>query len=313
MPAAIADLRADRLTLAAFAVVVLLGGTNFVAVRFSNQELPPFWGASLRFAIAALALFAAVALGRFPLPRGRALAGALVYGVLGFGVTYAIGYWALQSVPAGTAAVVLASAPLFTVILAWLHGQQRIHWRDLVGAGLALLGIAVMSKASANTDLPALPLLGILVMAVCFAEATVVAKQFPKSHPVSTNAVAVGLGAVLLFALSTAVGEPRIVPARAPTWIALAYLALLGSSAGFVLYLYVLKRWSASAVASQFVLFPLVAIAFAAWLERAPVTASLVLGAGIILAGVYVGVISQPATHRPCPRMGSEPCLGTTE
>lgn len=52
-------------------------GTNFVAVRFSNQELPPFWGAGLRFAAAALVLSAAAALGRFPLPRGRALAGAL--------------------------------------------------------------------------------------------------------------------------------------------------------------------------------------------------------------------------------------------
>jgi drug/metabolite transporter (DMT)-like permease len=272
MSVAIADPRADRLTLGAFAVVVLLGGTNFVAVRFSNQELPPFWGASLRFAAASLVLFAAIAIGRFPLPRGRALAGALVYGVLGFGVTYAMGYWALRSVPAGTAAVVLASAPLFTVLLAWLHGQQGIHWRDLAGAGLALLGIAVMFRTSADADLPVLPLLGILVMAVCFAEATV-----------------------------------------AQTWIALAYLALLGSSAGFVLYLYVLKRWSASAVANQFVLFPLVAIVLAAWLERAPVTGPLVLGAGIVLAGVYVGVISQPAAHRPCPRMGSEPCLGTTE
>ena len=60
-----------------------------------------------------------------------------------------------------------------------------------------------MFGTSVTTDLPVLPLLGMLVMAVCFAEATVVAKQFPKSHPVSTNAVAMGLGAVLLLVLST--------------------------------------------------------------------------------------------------------------
>lgn len=120
-------------------------------------------------------------------------------------------------------------------------------------------------------------------------------------------------GAVLLLVLSAVVGEPRAVPTRAPTWMALGYLVLLGSSAGFVLYLYVLRRWSASAVANQFVLFPLVAIALAAWLEGAPVTGSLLLGAGIVLAGVYVGVISQPASRRPCPRMGSEPCMGVVE
>jgi drug/metabolite transporter (DMT)-like permease len=170
-----------------------------------------------------------------------------------------------------------------------------------------------MFSTSVSADLPVLPLLAMLVMAVCFAEATVVVKQFPKSHPVSTNAVAMALGAVLLLVLSTVMGEPRVVPNRAPTWVALAYLAVLGSSALFVLYLFVLKRWSASAVANQFVLFPLVAIALAAWLERAPVTGSLLLGAGIVLTGVYVGVITQPAARRPCPKMGSEPCLGTAE
>jgi drug/metabolite transporter (DMT)-like permease len=313
MQATLESRRPDALVLGAFVVIVLLGGTNFVAVRFSNQELPPFWGAGLRFALASLVLFSAVAIGRFPLPGGRARVGALVYGGLGFGVTYAVGYWALQRVPAGIAAVVLATAPLFTVLLAWLHGQQRVHARDLAGAGLALLGIAVMFGTSISAELPVLPLLGILVMAVCFAEATVVAKQFPKSHPVSTNAIAMGLGAVLLLALSTAIGEAHVVPSRVPTWIALGYLVLLGSSVGFVLYLYVLRRWSASAAANQFVLFPLVAIALAAWLERAPVTAPLLLGAGIVLTGVYVGVITQPAGHRPCPKMGSEPCLGATE
>jgi drug/metabolite transporter (DMT)-like permease len=254
MQATIGGARTDRWVLAAFLVVVLLGGTNFVAVRFSNQELPPFWGAGLRFAAAALVLFAAAALGRFPLPRGRALVGALVYGALGFGAAYAIAYWALRSVPAGIAAVVLASAPLLTVLVAWLHGQQRILWRDIAGAGLALLGIGVIFGTSVNVDLPILPLLGIFAAALCFAEATVVAKQFPKSHPVSTNAVA-----------------------------------------------------------NQFVLFPLVAIALAAWLERAPITGSLLLGAGIVFTGVYVGVISQPAARRPCPKMGSEPCMGAVE
>jgi drug/metabolite transporter (DMT)-like permease len=305
--------RVDRLTFGAFAGVVLLGGSNFVAVRFSNLELAPFWGAGLRFTLAALVLFSAVVLGRFPLPRGRALGGAVLYGVLGFGVTYAIGYWALRSVPAGNAAVVLAMAPLFTVLLAWVHGQQRLHWRDVAGAGLALAGIGVMFSASIRADVPALPLLGMLVMALCFAEATVVAKQFPRSHPVSTNAIAMGIGAAVLLVLSLVIGEPRVMPSRAPTWIALAYLVLLGSSAGFVLYLYVLRRWSASAAANQFVLFPLVAIALAAWLERAPVTASLLLGAGIALSGVYVGVIAQPPAVRPCPKMGSEPCLGVAE
>ena len=75
------------MTLTAFAAIVLLGSVNFVAVRFSNRELPPFWGAGLRCAAASLLFFALVLALRLALPRGRALAGAFLYGALAFGGT----------------------------------------------------------------------------------------------------------------------------------------------------------------------------------------------------------------------------------
>ena len=49
-----------RLTLIAFVTLALIGGGNGVAIRFSNRELPPFWGASLRFSVAAALFFAVV-------------------------------------------------------------------------------------------------------------------------------------------------------------------------------------------------------------------------------------------------------------
>jgi hypothetical protein len=64
----------DTLTLGAFAVVVTLGAGNFLAVRMSNLELPPFWGAGLRFGLAALSFVAIVLVLRLPWPRGRELA-----------------------------------------------------------------------------------------------------------------------------------------------------------------------------------------------------------------------------------------------
>jgi hypothetical protein len=63
----------DPATAVAFLGIVVLGGMNAVGVRFSNQELAPFWGATLRFGIAAIVLFGIVALRRVPMPRGAAL------------------------------------------------------------------------------------------------------------------------------------------------------------------------------------------------------------------------------------------------
>src|SRR5688572_20088800 len=112
---------ARRLTLLAFVVSTVLAGNNAIAVRFSNQELPPFFGAGLRFGAAALILFGVVAALRLPLPTGRSLTGALVFGSLQYGMSYALMYWSLQQVPAGMFQVVLALAPLFTFVLAIAH------------------------------------------------------------------------------------------------------------------------------------------------------------------------------------------------
>lgn len=302
------DRLGDRLTLAAFLVTVLLGGLNFVAVRFSNRELPPFWGAGLRIGAAALVLLAVASIQRLQFPRGRALLGASIYGLLGFGGSYALGYWAILYIPAGLAAVILASAPLFTFVLAVVQGLERFQWRGLLGAVLAITGIALTSLGSVGGAVPFWPLLAALGMALCFAEASIIIKRFPASHPVSTNVVAMAVGAVVLLGLSTLRDEARILPAQTSTWVALLYLILLGTSAVFVLFLFVLKRWSASTIAYQFVLFPLVAVAASSLLEGTPVTMGLLLGGGLILGGVYVGVVAPGAPPQPHPRMGSEPC-----
>lgn len=126
----------DRATIGAFAGFVLIGGINFVAVRFSNRELMPYFGAGVRFSVAALLLVLVVTIRRVPIPRGRALTGAVTYGVLAFTLAYALAYTALTTLPAGIGSVVFASTPLFTVFLAPLHGIER--FREACSARLSL-------------------------------------------------------------------------------------------------------------------------------------------------------------------------------
>src|SRR5712692_3701228 len=94
----------NKLLLAFFGIVTI-SGSIYVAVRLSNFELPPFWGAGLRFAVSSLLFFAVIVVRRIALPRGKALLGALVYGVLGFGASNAFFYYALMSLQAGLTSV----------------------------------------------------------------------------------------------------------------------------------------------------------------------------------------------------------------
>ena len=79
--------RPDRLTLLAFAGVVLFGGVNAIAVKKSVEELAPFWSAGLRFVVAGLLLVAIVVAPRRPCPPGRSVTGARRYGVVAFAAT----------------------------------------------------------------------------------------------------------------------------------------------------------------------------------------------------------------------------------
>lgn len=127
-----------RTTMMAFTATVFIGGINFIAVKFSNAELPPLYGAAVRFAAAAVIFFAIARIGRMELPRGAALVGASVYGLLNFGIGYALLYFALLGISAGTASVVLASVPLITLLLAVLHGQERFTPRGVIGGLLVI-------------------------------------------------------------------------------------------------------------------------------------------------------------------------------
>ncbi len=277
----------------AFAILVVLGGGNGVAIRFSNRELSPFWGAGLRFAGAALFFFALVAVGHHELPRGRALAGAVLFGFLTFGASFALIYWALVTVQAGLAQVVLATIPLLVLLIAIGQRQERFKLNRLVGALLALGGIAlIFAERISGRSAPALALLAILAAAVCIAEGTVVVKAFPRLPGPMMNAIAMTTGALFLFAVSQITHEHWRVPERGSTWAALIYLVALGSAAVFALYLFVLRRWPASMAAYQFVLIPVVTVLVSSWLDGETVTIALVAGGLLVLAGVYVGALA---------------------
>jgi drug/metabolite transporter (DMT)-like permease len=287
----------DRVTLGAFVLGAVLAGGNGIGIRFSNRELDPLWGAGLRFALAA-ALFAVVMVAmRLALPRGRALAGVVVFGLLQFGATYALAYYALVELHAGFGQILLALVPLMTLLLATAQGQERLRLAALGGAIVALAGVAVMSSAPLRDSLPLLSVLAGLGSALCFAEAAVLVRRFPPVHLVTMNAVGMTVGAAALLAASLLAGEERALPDRGATWSAVAYLATLGTMGVFVLYITVIRRWGASRAAYSFVLIPLVTVVLSAWLDDEPIGWSLVLGGLLVLVGVYIGALRAPATE----------------
>lgn len=291
----------DPATLTAFLAAVTIAGGNAPAIRYVSCrtcELDPFWGAAMRFMLAS-AIFAVIARTlRTGAPRGRALHGAVLFGVLQFGAGFGLVYWGLVRAPAGLGQVLIACVPLVTFGLALAHRQERFRWEGLVGAALALGGIAVVFNSGLDAGVPLRSMLAILAGALCWAEALVVVKGFPQLHPAAMNTIAMGVGAIVLLALSAIFGESFVVPESASTWEAQAYLVIAGSIGVFWLYVFVLRRWTASAASYQLVLIPLVTVPVSAWLQDERITASFAAGSVLVLVGVYIGALRRPSGRR---------------
>lgn len=277
--------------LLAFAGMVLIAGANAVAVRFTIRELAPFWSAALRFIAAATVFFVIMTILKVPFSKGKGLAGDVVYGLLSFGMSYALFYWGVREVPAGVAQVIFAFSPLFTVFLAALHGLEGIASRRVIGALLAAGGFMVVSGDQLSANVPIPRMMALLLAAATAAEAMVLVKWFPRTNPVAKNAIGMTSGAAFLLTLALITGEPIVLPRETTTWFALAYLVVLGTVLVFTFFLYVLNRWTASASSYQFVLLPFVTVIYGYLLLDERITAIFAVGAALVIAGVYIGAV----------------------
>lgn len=284
--------RVGGFTWSAFLVVVFIGGGNFVAVRVSNQELQPFWGAGLRFSLAAV-VFLAVALAlRLAWPRGRQLRLVALYGLFSFTLAYSLMYWALVRVSAGMAAVLLAVVPLITPLLAVAHRMEKLNRRTLTGAFIALAGIVVMTVGPSAMILPLSGLVAIAIAALALGESVIIGKKVSVGHPVMTNAVGMPIGALGLLLISAVAGEQWAIPQQTEVIWSVLYLSMIGSVGLFVLFLLVVRRWAPSAAAYAFVLFPVVSLLLEAWLLEEPLTIQAMVGVLVVMAGVWFGALA---------------------
>ncbi len=289
-----------RNVLVAFALFILTGGGASVAIRITYAELPPFWAAASRFALAALAFWGLAYFRKLSIPKGRALLGALIFGTLTVGLAFVLIAWGLVATPASLYQILMATVPLLTLFLSAVHGVEQVTVRGVLGSLLAIAGIAVSVGGSSAANISWPHIAGILVAAAFIAEGGVLIKKFPPNPPIMTNAIGMTTGAIILGAVSLITGESWTIPLQANTWIAFIYLVIFVTLVAFLLYMFVLGNWTASGTSYGFVLIPLVTIVVASSVAGEVITANFLLGAVLVLSGVLIGALI-PEKANPAP------------
>ena len=284
-------------TVAAFLALVILSGGVSVAIRISYAELPTFWGAAIRFGPAAIVLWGVVLIRRIPVPMGRALLVSLLFGVLSIGFGRSLMYWGLEETPASLHQIIVSLTPLMTLFFANLHGREKIVARNLLSALLACAGITIAFGGLSAGNLSMIHLFSLLIAAACMAEGGVIMKGYTRINPIVIAAIATTVGTIIIIALSLLNKEPWLLPSSPQMWWVMAYLTIGASVIPLLLYLYILKRWPASAAIYPMVLMPFVTVLLATSLTDERVTWVFILGGLLVVIAVWFGAIMVQPIH----------------
>lgn len=265
-------------------------------IRIGLRGIPPITGVALRFAIASTALLAltpmlGVKLGRSPIERRLWLVNAL----LTFAIPYSILYWAEQWVPSGLAAVIFATFPLLTALIAhFLLLEERLTAARIAGVLIGFAGIAVIfSEDFQALGGPQVLKAGaaLLLSPLCASFGGVIVKRWGQGvHPLSIAAVPMGITALLLGPIAWLLESTREVTFDTPSVLALLYLAIIGSAVPFTLYFWLLKHQSATSISMINYATPVIAVAVGTLFLREPFTPRILAGVALVLIGVAVAV-----------------------
>ncbi len=298
----------DRL-LAAF--VALLWGVNFLAIHIGLQHFPPLFLAALRFAVIAVPALLLV-----PRPRVR-LRWLLGYG-LGFGTLQFLFLFVAMDVgmPTGLASLVLQASAPFTVLLGATLLRERLVRRQGVGIALAVLGLAAIAVARAQTA-ALLPVVLTLLGALGWALGNLASRLAAPPDPLHLTLWMAVVPPVPLLAASWVVEGPAagwdalqaaFTPAGVPGLLALAYIAVLATVVGTGIWTALMRRHPAGVVAPYSLLVPVVGMGLAALvLGERPSAVELVAGV-VIVGGVLLGT---PRPALPAPVVPRPACAAT--
>ncbi len=278
-------------------VAAVLFGSSVVAVRVTVQEVPPLSLAVLRFGQGGLLLVFVLLLvgGRNVLRvKWRDLPLLVLLGAIFFAVFPVTFNASLRLIEASRGALLLATIPLWSALLAWISRSERLAPRQFVGVLISLAGVGLaLAERGAGGQGGLQTLAGdalMLVTALCGAAYGVLAQRaFARYAALTVTAYAMVLGTLLLLPAAVAEGLVGVLPRQDRQTVALLlFLGVFGGALGFFLWTFALTRLTPTQVAVYINLNPLVAILLAAVLLAERLTLVFAMGFGAVLVGVLL-------------------------
>lgn len=276
----------------AFFAIYIVWGTTYLAIRYAVETIPPLVTAGVRHTTAGLILLGIAWSRGFRPRREHWIAGAAL-GALFFLVGHGTLHWAEKYVSSGLAALLVASEPLWIVLMGAAMRQQKINWQNGTGLLLGLIGVAILTAREFTTRSSLTwGVIAVLVGAASWAVGVCVSPRLrlPRDA-MGRAAVPLVCGAAMLLAAAGVSGEFSAVQwstVSLRSLLGLAYLITFGSVVGFTAYTWLLQHCSPTLVATHTFVNPLVAV-LVGWLWASePMSVRIVVATAVILGAIVL-------------------------
>ena len=289
----------DRKALVALIVTVLIWGSSFAAVKIVLGELTPLGLSFLRSVVATFALVLLLGFNEGFAKLRRALREKFVYfivlvvaGVVLFNIFQNMG---IQYTSSGIASVLLATNPLFVLVLGTVFLQERINRNKSIGMTFGFVGVVIImlgGKSIVGFLISSSFIGNILVLcsALCWGLYVIMNKKVLQRYsPLLLTASAFIFGSLVLFLVSLSSGDfPAIMSLSMTSWLLVIYLGFVSSGVAYFLWNYALNKTEASKASVFLFLIPVVAILLGKVILAERITFSIVAGGGLVLSGIYL-------------------------
>lgn len=276
----------------AFFVIYVVWGTTYLAIRYAVETIPPLVTAAMRHTTAGVILMA-IAWSRGFRPRREHWIAGSVVGALFFLVGHGTLHWAEQYVSSGLAALLVASEPLWILLIGAAMRQQKINWLNGAGLLLGLAGVAILTAHEFTARSSATwAVIAVLVGAASWAVGVCIGPRLRlPGEAMGRAAVPVLCGGAMLLIAGGVSGEFRAVHWSAvslKSMLGLAYLIAFGSVVAFTAYTWLLQHISPTLVATHTFVNPLVAV-LVGWLWAAePLSMRILIATAVILGAIVL-------------------------
>jgi len=302
--------RSDSIKLAlAFAAIYLVWGSTYLAIRYAVETIPPLVTAGFRHTIAGSVLLA-WAVARGYRPRREHWIGGLVLGGLFFLIGHGSLHWAEQHVASGLAALLIATEPMFILVLAWMTRQQRISRLSALGLAVGVIGVAILTGVELSAkDMSLVGLIAVLAGSLSWSAGVVITPKLKlPEDAIARTAVPLVCGAAMLLLTAGVTGEFHQLhweTVSLKSILGLGYLITFGSIVAFTAYTWLLQRCPPTLVATHTYANPVVAVLLGWLLAAEPLTPRVALASIAILGAIVLIRKGEKNTERRVPSRAS--------